>query len=77
MLLVKHDTLGIESADIVPLFSHADACHAESLDAATAMLRQRVRSGDVVITLGAGDSNKVAEMLLRELEEAPGEPVSV
>ncbi len=73
----EHDTLDIESADIVPLFSHGDVCHAVSLEAAAVMLGQRVRSGDVVITLGAGDSDRVAEMLLVELEEASGELLSV
>ena len=73
----ERDTLGIESADIVAQFSHGDVCHAVSLKAAVAMLRQRVRSGDVVIIMGAGDSDKIAEMLLKEVEEASGEPVGV
>lgn len=73
----EQDTLDIDSADIVPLMAHGDVCHAVSLEAAAAMLGQRVRSGDVVITLGAGDSDRVAEMLLKELEEASGELFSV
>jgi UDP-N-acetylmuramate-alanine ligase len=43
------------------------ACSRED---AVAWLRSEVRPGDVVLTLGAGDGDKVGEWLLAALEEA-------
>ena len=43
---------------------------AGSLEEAVAWLGTEVQSGDVVLTLGAGDGNKVGEWLLEVLVES-------
>ncbi|MFQ6100586.1 MAG: UDP-N-acetylmuramate--L-alanine ligase [Anaerolineae bacterium] len=70
------DALGISSADVVAAMRHPDARCAESLDEALVWLGTEVRPGDVVLTLGAGDGDRVGEWLLEMLEretEGPGD----
>ncbi len=65
---------GVSSAQIVEAARQAGAREVlgpGSLDEAGRMLAERVRPGDLVITLGAGDVWKVGEELLRKLESAP------
>ena len=50
-------------------FGHKDARYIGSLDSAASTLRDVVRSGDLVITLGAGTVNRVSEQLLILLRE--------
>jgi len=70
------DTLGVSSAGVVAAMQHPDArcarsldeavvwrC-ARSLDEAVVWLGTEVRPGDVVLTLGAGDGDRVGEWLL-------------
>ncbi|HET9481453.1 MAG TPA: UDP-N-acetylmuramate--L-alanine ligase [Candidatus Polarisedimenticolia bacterium] len=45
---------------------HKDVSHAPDLDAASRLLLEKVRPGDMVITLGAGDVWKVAERFLKD-----------
>jgi len=73
----EHDTLGVASEGMVPLFAHSDVRYAASFEAAVAVLMKRLQPGDVVITLGAGDSYMIGEMLLKALEEAQGGPVNL
>lgn len=66
------DTLGVSSADVVAAMRHPDVRLARSLEDAVVTLATEVQAGDVVITLGAGDSDQVGEWLLVALrgEEA-------
>lgn len=61
------DTLGVSSASVVAEMQHPDARCAESLDQALVWLGNETRSGDVVLTLGAGDGDRVGEWLLQVL----------
>jgi len=49
--------------------SHPDARYLGSLDAAADYLLPRLKSGDVLITLGAGDGYLVGERVLAGLRE--------
>ena len=64
----REEDLGEVSAeDIVRQSSHQSIRHTPTLADATAILRNEVAENDVVITLGAGDSYRIGEMLLDEL----------
>jgi len=58
------DTLGISSADVMAAMQHPDVRCAGSLDEAVVWLGTELQTGDVVLTLGAGDGYKVGEWLL-------------
>ncbi len=49
---------------------HRDVRYAGTIDEATALLHELVQPGDFVLTMGAGDSVRVGEMLLEQLQEA-------
>jgi UDP-N-acetylmuramate--alanine ligase len=51
---------------------HRSVFEATSLDAATAHLARWVREGDIVVTLGAGDVNRVCTALAEQLRERTG-----
>ena len=60
---------GVDGAAVVDALTrhgHPDARLTESLDDAIAAVRAELRSGDVVITLGAGDVWKVGEALIKQ-----------
>jgi UDP-N-acetylmuramate--alanine ligase len=63
----EHDDLGVSAADIVARMAHPDAHHIASLDEAIGYLLQRLKPGDVLITLGAGDGDLVGERVLASL----------
>ena len=66
----ERDTLGVSSADIVARMNDArrrEVRHIPGLDQAAAYLLANVKPGDVVITLSAGDGNRVGDKLLQEL----------
>jgi UDP-N-acetylmuramate dehydrogenase len=66
----EHDTLGISAQDVVStLGNHPDARYAGDLDAATRLLLARLAPGDVLITLGAGDGDRVGRQVLAELRQ--------
>jgi UDP-N-acetylmuramate--alanine ligase len=62
----EFDDLGVNAADIVARMSHPDAHYICGLNEAAQHLRNHLKPGDVLITLGAGDGYKVGEMLLAE-----------
>ncbi len=66
----ESDTLGVSSADVAAAMSHPDVRCARSLEEAVVWLGTEVQPGDVVLTLGAGDEDKVAAWLLDTLREA-------
>jgi UDP-N-acetylmuramate--alanine ligase len=61
------DDLGVSSASVVDHMAHADASIVSDLDQAVDALVAGVQSGDVVLTLGAGDGYLVGERLLDRL----------
>ncbi|NLE45025.1 MAG: UDP-N-acetylmuramate--L-alanine ligase [Chloroflexi bacterium] len=65
----ESDTLDVSSEDIVRSMVHRDVSIARSLEEAVIHLGTELRSGDVVITLSAGDGYLVGEWLLVALEE--------
>lgn len=60
----ERNTIGISSADLAAQIPGAVYC--ETLPEVTAYLRENVREGDVVITMGAGDIFRAGEALLSE-----------
>jgi UDP-N-acetylmuramate--alanine ligase len=68
----ERDTLGISSQDILARMNdkrRRDARYIADLDDAVSYLLSNVKPGDVVITLSAGDGNRVGEELLRKLAQ--------
>lgn len=64
----EHDTLGISALDVVrTLGHHPDARYAGDLDAAARLLLAELAPGDVLITLGAGNGDRVGRQVLAEL----------
>jgi UDP-N-acetylmuramate--alanine ligase len=55
----EEDTLGMSGIDIVTRMNHGDARFIAGLDDAASYLTGRLASGDVLITLGAGDVNRI------------------
>ena len=60
----ERNTIGISSAHLAEKIPGAVFC--ETLPEVTEYLRQNVREGDVVITMGAGDIFRAGEALLAE-----------
>ena len=60
----ERNTVGISSKDLADQVEGAIYC--PTLPAVTKQLRQIVRPGDIVITLGAGDIFRAGEALLEE-----------
>ncbi len=60
----ESDTLGIHARDLVGAMRHPAVTYAGDLPESAAMLSQIVKSGDVVITLGAGNINSVLQALM-------------
>jgi UDP-N-acetylmuramate--alanine ligase len=73
----EHDTLDLTNAGVAMAIQHPDVRPAESLDEAVVWLATEVRPGDVVLTLGAGDSDKVGEWLLEVLEGEQAQLVTI
>jgi UDP-N-acetylmuramate--alanine ligase len=61
------DNLGMSGALVAGRMTHPDAEHVETLEEAARILLDRVQSGDVVITLGAGDGYLIGERVLEGL----------
>ena len=60
----ERNTIGISSHDLTVQIPGSIFC--ETLPEVTAYLRENVREGDVVITMGAGDIFRAGEALLSE-----------
>lgn len=65
----EQDTLGLSGMDIVARMKHREAQFIPTLDQVVDYLTKKISSGDVVITLGAGDVNRVGQRLA-ELRDA-------
>ncbi len=67
----------VSAADIVRRMQHPDARYIPSLAEAARFFTARLRPGDVLLTLGAGDGDVVGQQVLDELARrgaAPGQP---
>lgn len=65
------DTLGLDHRQVAAHLQAPDVRSAASLQDAVALLEAEVQPGDIVLTLSAGDGNKVGEWLLDALQGAP------
>ena len=63
------DNRGVSGAHIVNRMTHRDARFIASLDTTAEFLIDRLNTSDVLITLGAGDVNRVGERIARERGE--------
>jgi UDP-N-acetylmuramate--alanine ligase len=68
----ERDSFGVSGADIVARMDHTDAQYLTTSEGAVAALLSRVQPGDVVITLGAGDSYEIGERVLQILRNGEG-----
>jgi UDP-N-acetylmuramate--alanine ligase len=59
----EHDDSGMSSRALVERMHHSNVRYVETLDEALEILRKELCSGDVLITLGAGNVNRVAQDL--------------
>jgi UDP-N-acetylmuramate--alanine ligase len=64
----EKDSLGLDTAVVLQTMNHPSAVHIPNLDDAAKYILDRVRPHDVVLTLGAGDSNKVAQQVLAGIQ---------
>jgi UDP-N-acetylmuramate--alanine ligase len=64
----EKDTLGVDAAQIVALMEHEQVRHCATREEAAQFVLDRVRPGDVVMTLGAGDGNEVGQWILDGLQ---------
>jgi UDP-N-acetylmuramate--alanine ligase len=65
---------GVTAERLVALIEatgHRDAAYAPDFAAAEGMLSRKLRPGDLLLTLGAGDVWKVGERLMRQWADAP------
>ncbi len=62
----EKDDGSISSADIIARMQHPDARHIGPMGEAVDYLQKNLKSGDVLITLGAGDGYQVGEALLEK-----------
>ncbi|MGQ9681109.1 MAG: UDP-N-acetylmuramate--L-alanine ligase [Anaerolineae bacterium] len=65
----ERDDGSVSSADLVRGSSHPDMRLAPDLDAAAATLVREMRAGDVLLVMGAGDSDRVGASVLSALWE--------
>ena len=63
------DTLGIDASQIVSMMDHDYARHCPTREEAAQYVLDRLRPGDVVITLGAGDGDVVGRWILDGLQK--------
>ena len=63
------NNLGLSSQDLVQRMHHRDVHYVRTLQEASEYLRAALHSGDVLLTLGAGDGYLVGETVLRMLAQ--------
>lgn len=66
------DTLGISTADVLERMVHPQAVHIPKRHEAAAHILDRVRPGDVILTLGAGDGDMVGQWVMEGLKKRMG-----
>jgi len=65
----ERDTLGMDTAVVLQAMNHPHAIHIPDRRAAADYLLDRVRPGDVILTLGAGDGDEVGKWVLEGLKK--------
>ncbi len=65
----EENVQGVSGSDLVRQMAHPDASYVATLDDAASSVLDRVKSGDVVITLGAGDGYLIGEWVLDALRQ--------
>ena len=65
----ERNTLGIDAGLVVAQMEHANAHYAGDHEAAAGYILDRVRPGDVILTLGAGDGDRVGRRILAALSD--------
>lgn len=68
----EEETTGVSASDLVAAMAHPDVRYVSTFAEAVATLLQEARSGDLVLTLGAGDGYRIGEQLLARLQESEG-----
>jgi len=68
----KND-LSIRAGDLVQRVSHPDVRYVATLQQASELLRASLKPGDVLLTLGAGNGDRVGEDVLLALRECAGQ----
>jgi UDP-N-acetylmuramate--alanine ligase len=68
----EQDDLGIDTPAVLRAMSHPDAHYLPTVDEAAGYILDRVRPGDVIITLTAGDGNRVGRAVLDDLAARTG-----
>jgi UDP-N-acetylmuramate--alanine ligase len=63
----ERDDLGIHASDLVSRMGHPGARHIGGRRQAVAYLLEHLRPGDLLLTLGAGDGDRVGEWVLEAL----------
>jgi UDP-N-acetylmuramate--alanine ligase len=66
----EYDSQGVSGRRVVEPMRHPDARFIGALDRCAEFLLQRLNPGDVLITLGAGDVNRVGVQVVRALQGA-------
>jgi UDP-N-acetylmuramate--alanine ligase len=64
----EQDTLGIDDALLARRLAHSDARAVGDVEHAAAAIGELIRPGDVLLTLGAGDGDKVGMAILEKLK---------
>ncbi len=65
----EQNTLGLDAADLAARIDHPNVRAVGSIEQASAELGSLLQPGDVLLTLGAGDGNKVGEAILGRCEK--------
>ena len=65
----EQDTLGVDAGQVVDRMEHGGAQHIGPRREAATYILDRVRPGDVILTLGAGDGDEVGRWVLDGLRE--------
>ena len=65
----EQDTLGVDAGQVVDRMEHKSANHIGGRREAAAYILDRVRPGDVILTLGAGDGDEVGRWVLDGLRK--------
>lgn len=65
----EQDTLGVDAGQVVAAMDHPYARHIGRIEDAAAYILDRIVPDDVVLTLGAGDGNRVGQYVLNGLEQ--------
>ena len=69
----EENVQGVSGSDLVQEMAHPDVRYVATLEDAASSVLERVQSGDVIITLGAGDGYLIGERVLDALRQKPEE----